>query len=471
MMKKVKSLRNVAKVLLLLTVIIAIPTCFVLTRSYVAPCSQGPVRYLFGTLETDPARAAQECVAGVRVATQTVGWQNYERSAGVFNEAYMDDVMGRMKKDLAAGMKIVLSPALHYPPAWVMNLPGARYINQYGVAAPITWARGYEEPNFIFSQTIRNQAALFEAHVMQRLAAVIGLKNIWAVRYVNGSIGETIYPPAADQHGHTNSYWAYDVNAQGRDAGDRPAGIPANPFPGWQPGEATYQDQPFSTLQVEQWYTWYLNAHIEFVNWHTNLYRDPHGINYQGYLILLTPGFGARAFEYTASIAHYLDGSQDVNATVARAAVWYKLFPALSARTKVIAYVSSLADSSGSPADNLCRGGEAQVDYTTDPQVNNWSAARYITGLADKYGMLKNGENPGSGDPNRRPTNQNGLQTMQIAAAQMQSCHFQGMFWAHDINLYDDSVGVTLQNYAHIIAQYNATASAYNLSRTFGVRR
>ncbi len=464
MINKIHSLNNLYKVLLLffLVAIISIPTYIVLannTNTNTVYCSQAATPYLFGTLETDPARAAQECTAGIQVATQTIGWQNYEQSEGVFDEAYMDDVMGRIKTDLAAGMKIVISPAIHYPPSWVMNQLNSRYINQYGVAAPITWAGGYEEPNFIFSQTMRDQVARFETHVMQRLASnpAIGLKNIWAVRYVNGSIGETMYPPADDQRGHTNSYWAYDANAQGRDS-DRPATIPANPFPNWRPGATAYQGRPFSIIQVQQWYTWYLNAHTDFVNWHTKLYRNVQGINYQGYLMLLTPGFGARASEYNASIAHYLDGSQDTNMTVARAAVWYQLFPALTKRTNVIAYVSSMADGSGRPKDNLCNGNEAWINYALDPQVNNWSATRYIAGLANKYGMLKSGENPGSGDPNIKATNHDGLQIMQTAAMQMQSCHLQSMFWAHDINLYDRSIGVTLKNYAQIIAQYNGVA-------------
>ena len=224
--------------------------------------AQAEPKYWFGTLETDPARASQEYSAGVRVAMQTIAWDSYEPADGIFDENYMANVKNRIKIDLAAGMKVVISPALHYPPTWLMKLPGARYVNQYGMNAPPTWAGGYEEPNFVFSQTIRNRVAQFETHMMHQLASdpQIGFKNIWAVRYVNGSLGEAMYPPANDQHGHTNSYWGFDANAQGQ-VSDRPATIPATPFPGWQPAEKTYRGQPFSTLQVQQWYSWYLNAH------------------------------------------------------------------------------------------------------------------------------------------------------------------------------------------------------------------
>lgn len=414
--------------------------------------------YLFGTLETDSTKAAEEHAAGVQIAMQTIAWNSYERSDGIFDEAYMAEIKSQIKMDLTAGMKVVISPAIHYPPHWVMNLPGARYINQYNARAPFTWAGHFEEPNFIFSQSVRDRVAQFETHVMKQLASdpAIGLKNIWGVRYVNGSLGETLYPPADDQQRHPNSYWAYDTNAQGQGT-DRPATIPANPFPGWKPGNTLYHDQPFSTAQVQQWYNWYLNAHIDFVNWHTRLYRDKNGINYQGYLLLQTPGFGARAFEVKASVTSYLDGSQDLNATVARAAVWHKLFPALTNRTNVVAYVSSMADGSGIPPDNVCKRGDVLVNYQTDPQVNNWSATRYITGLADKYKMMKSGENPGRDDPSQEGGAAYGLSMLQSTASQMQSCGFQSMFWAHDSDLYDNASGVTLQDYASIITQYNKT--------------
>jgi hypothetical protein len=43
---------------------------------------------------------------------------------------------------------------------------------------------------------------------------------------------------------------------------------------------------------------------------------------------------------------------------------------------------------------------------------------------------------------------------MDTAARQMAACGLQGMLWAHDRNLYDGTSGVTLQDYAAIIARY-----------------
>ncbi len=438
--------------LMLAGILLAIFLFSTFVRNHTLLSTKASHAYLFGTLETDATKATQEHAAGIQVAVQTIGWNDYEPQDGVFNEAYMEEVKSLIKMDIAAGMKIVISPAIHYPPTWVIRLPNARYVNQYGAVAPPSWAGHFEEPNFIFNQIVRNQLARFETHVMKQLAddPAIGLRNIWAVRYVNGSLGETLYPPTNGQGAATNSYWAFDVNAQGKGK-DLPATIPASPFPGWKPGDTTYHHRPFSTAQVQQWYNWYLNAHIDFVNWHTKLYRDPHGINYQGYLFLLTPGFGARPFEVQSSIKNYLRSKADPNGTVARAAVWYKLFPALLERTNVVAYVSSMADGSGIPQNNACQRGDVEVNYERDPQVNNWSATRYIAGLADKYEMMISGENPGRGDPGQGGGATYNHSMMQTAASQMEACHLLGMFWAHDSDLYDSTSGVTLKEYASII--------------------
>jgi hypothetical protein len=389
-------------------------------------------RYLFGTLETDPNRASQEYAAGFRIAEQTVGWNNYEPQDGVFDAGYITSIKQRIQTFQRAGLKVVISPAIQYPPAWVFSLPGSRYVNQYGAAAPATWA-GFEEPNVVFSQAVRDRVAGFETKVMQEL----GPGNIWAVRYVNGSLGEVLYPPADDLLGHNNSYWAYDANAQNNASADRPPGVPANPFPGWQPGQTTYNGQPFSVAQVQQWYEWYVDARMDFVNWHTKLFRD---LGFTGYLQLQTPGFGVRPSEYAASTANFLDGTGDPNQTMGRAAIWQKVYAKLTDRMGVTAYVSSMADGSGFPQDQGCQSTDVQVDLEHDPQVNNWSAVRYVSYLADMYGMIKSGENPGSGDPNRNVVY--GRTMLASAAAQMATCSFQSMFWAQDQNLYDGVSGV-----------------------------
>jgi Calcineurin-like phosphoesterase len=275
----------------------------------------------------------------------------------------------------------------------------------------------------------------------------LGPGNIWAVRYVNGSLGEVLYPPANDLLGHNNSYWAYDANAQNNASADRPPGLPPNPFPGWQPGQTTYNRQPFSVAQVQQWYEWYVDARMDFVNWHTKLFRD---LGFTGYLQLQTPGFGARPSEYATATANFLNGTGDPNQTMGRAAIWQKVYAKLTDRSGVTAYVSSMADGSGNPQDQGCQSIDTQVDLEHDPQVNNWSGVRYVSHLADTYGMTKSGENPGSSDPNRKVVY--GRTMLASAAAQMAACSFQSMFWAQDQNLYDGVSGVKLADFTALAA-------------------
>src|SRR5207249_3083862 len=153
-----------------------------------------------------------------------------------------------------------------------------------------------------------------------------------------------------------------------------------------------------------------------------------------------------------------LNGSGDPNGTMSRAAVWQNLYPALTDKTDIIAYISSMADSSSRPPNDACQPGDASVAFNTDPIVDTWGAVRYVSYIANKYGFLKGGENPGwgaGGDPDY------GITMMGNAAKQMESCGLIGMFWAHDDRLYTTTKTsqaniVTLTDYASIINQYNS---------------
>jgi hypothetical protein len=82
--------------------------------------------------------------------------------------------------------------------------------------------------------------------------------------------------------------------------------------------------------------------------------------------------------------------------------------------------------------------------------VESWSATRWISSLADRYGMAKMGENPGRSD-----TNAYGKTMLQAAAQQVSACRFQGLMWAHDSNLYEAVSGLSLTDYAAVITQYS----------------
>ncbi len=420
-------------------------------------------KYLFGTLETANGSifdtlglsytdiAKKEHSAGVAVSQITIAWKDYETSDGVFDESLLASIASNINTFLRAGQKVDVQLAIHYVPSWVMHIPDASYVNQYGVIAP--QSEGYDDPNYVFNATLRQKAQNFETHALQHLNAQVGLKHIWDFRVDGGDGGEANYSPSDDGQRHTNSYWAYDRNAQGM-RNNLPSGIRTTPFPDWRPGQKTYKGRPFTNSQVQQWYDWYFNSRMNYYNWQIALYRNA---GFSNYLTLQTPGLGTRPDEYMNNIHSYLDGSGDPNGTMSRAAVWQNLYPSLTHKTNIIAYISSLADSSSQSGHDICQARDARVAFNTDESVDNWGAVRYISYIADKYGFLKGGENPGY-DPNN--SSDYGVAMMNKAAREMATCGLIGMFWAHDERLYTTtntphSNIVTLADYEQVIKHYN----------------
>jgi hypothetical protein len=384
---------------------------------------------LFGTLLTDPSKATQEYAANVRVVELEIGWDLYEPQDGVFNTNYSNQVKQKLQAFQAAGMKVVLGVGLQYPPSWVFNYPNSRYVNQFGTHSG--------ELNLTFNQTLRQRAERYIARVAQDL----GPSNFWAIRIGSGGLIEALYPDEWDGV-NWHSYWAYDAAAQ--TGAGLPATVPVSPYPGWKPGQTQYNGRSFSTSQVQQWYDWYLGAMVDGINWQIATYKR---LGFTGYLQVLMPGIGSRPSEHSPAINNHLNGAGDGNGTMGRAAVWHQVLGALNDRQNVVAYISSMADGSGN--NDLCQPTDATVSLT-DPIVETWSATRWISYLANRYGMPRMGENPG-----RSPTNGYGKTMMETAAQQMKACGFQGLMWAHDSNLYDGTSGVTLNDYAATIAQYS----------------
>jgi hypothetical protein len=383
--------------------------------------------YLFGTLLSDPARAAIEYERGVRLAHLELGWHFYQPEEDRFSRTYSRQVKAKLRAFQDAGMKVVLGVGLQYPPDWIFNYANTRYVDQDGSTA--------DPVNLTFSQTAREKVEQYLAHVMEDL----GPNSFWAVRIGSGGLIEALYPSAraGDQR---NSYWAYDAAAQS--GVGLPPTVPVSPYPGWKPGERTYNSELFSTAQVQEWHDWYLQSMVDGVNWQVATYKR---LGFTGFLQVLMPGLGSRPSEYDKALAHYLDGTGDRNQTMGRAAVWHKVIDALARHENVVVYVSSMADGSGN--NSLCQANDSSVSLD-DTVVNRWSATRWLSYNADRYGMLKMGENPG-----RRDSKNYGLGMMRVAVQQMQSCGFQGLMWAHDFDLYEPGSGVTLDDYAEVIAQ------------------
>jgi hypothetical protein len=357
--------------------------------------AQDGTPYLFGTLLSDPRHVQPEYAAGVR--------------DGQFSDAYAAAARDRLRAFRAAGMRVVLGLGLHYPPRWAYDLPGARYLNQFGrPASPL---------NLTFSQVLRERAERYLARVVSDL----GPDSFWAVRIGAGG---------------------FDQAAQG--GVGRPPTIPPSPHPGWRPGDRTYQGRPFSRSEVREWYEWYLGALVDGIRWQVAAY-DWYG--FSGYRQVLMPGVGSRPPEFETAMAHYLDGTGDPYGTLARAAVWNRVIDRLADLPGVVAYVSSLADGSG--RDDVCRP-EDRWTSLYDPVITSWSSARWISYNADRYGLPKMGENPGRVDSIAY-----GRRMSEAAARQMQACGFQGLMWAHAADLHAGASDLTLWDYAAVIARYS----------------
>ncbi|MDQ3477355.1 MAG: hypothetical protein M3492_13790, partial [Actinomycetota bacterium] len=168
-----------------------------------------------------------------------------------------------------------------------------------------------------------------------RVATDLGPDSFWAVRIGSGSLVEALYPSAWDG-GRGNSYWAYDAAAQG--GYGRPDSIPPAPYPGWRPGQTSYNGRNVSTAQVREWYDWYLGALVDGIRWQVNTYNL---YGYTGHKQILMPGLGSRPAEYEAAISSRLNGDGDPYGNLARGAAWNRVLDRLADIRGIVAYVSS----------------------------------------------------------------------------------------------------------------------------------
>ncbi len=366
--------------------------------------------YAFGTLVTDPAHAATESAAGVKVAMLELSWQDYEPSRGQFNAGYASAMKKRMAALQAAGMKVTLGLGLHYTPSWVFSLPNSRFVAQDGTTS--------SEANLVFNQRLRDEAEAYFA----RVDADLDLGSFWAVRLTSGGGPEILYPGGG-------KYWAFDTNARG--GADRPSSLAPDPYPAWKPGQRT-----ISTSQVKQWADWYVGALDDTVAWQM---RSLAGLGFAGYYQTLTPGSGTRPGTYASDVTNFLPPS-----ITGVGAVWDTFYAQLPVKKNVVAYVSSMADHSGH--DDSCQSSDATVPLSSTATYS-WSATRWVARIAAQYGLPVSGENPGWNYPatfNTFYADRSDAGMMAAAFRQLTSCRMQGMYWAHDDKLWDGTLPFSL---------------------------
>jgi hypothetical protein len=353
----------------------------------------------FGSLDTQTSSAAAEARAGLTDGMVELSWEAYEPEQGIFDRSYIVGIDSEIEALRTAGMTVTLGLGLHFTPAWVTALPDSRYVDQDGHVS--------SEADLVFSQTVRNAAAAYLAHV----GAAVDLAHVTSIRLTSGGDEEMLYPSG-------NTYWAFSDGAQ--NGPDRPIGMRPNPEPGWRPGTRT------TPAAATAWLRWYVDGLDDVTQWQT---RQLRAMGFTGETQTVTPGSGVHDDAVPWLAARDLPDS-----VAGRGAVWDTYYQDLATHLRVEAYVSSVADGSG--GDDTCASSDDRVAVTSAAS-DGWSATRWISRLADRYGLRKGGENPGfdasSGAAHYRDLGTSGL--MQRSLAQAVSCGFSDFYWAHDEQL------------------------------------
>lgn len=393
-----------------------------------APGAAGPA-YSFGTLQTAPERAATEYAHGLRVAHLQIDWSRFEPEKGVYDAGYAQQVRERLRAFRDAGLRVEAGLGLNHPPGWLADAyPESVWRNQYGEPSTAT-------PNVVFSAPVRAEVASYVRQVKER----IGLDEVWAIRIGIDENGEFGYPaPASDGHDKAE-FWAYDRHAQA-----------ASPYPGWRPGERTYEGAPFTERQVRRWYDWYLASLADAVNWEIGLYA---GLGHPGPLKVLVPGAGFYPADRDAAVSAYLDGRRSAR-LIGRGVGFFATLGLLDHREAVHLVTTALVDGTGRPVDNGCAPGDAEAVAAavrspaagTDAAVRAWSSPRWVAAVARAEGFAHlDGESAG------QQVAPYGPDVMGAAFRQFDSCRLEGLMWAFDHNLYDGTPGSSLEAYTAMV--------------------
>jgi hypothetical protein len=369
--------------------------------------TQGPTA--FGTLVSQPNRSQAESDAGVKVAMVEFWWGELEPQEGQFNTSYLNEIKDEIDTHLAAGRRVTLALGMHDAPSWMANVPNSRYVNEDGQQS------GADDYNMVFNQLVRDKAERYFTKLDQEL----DLSRFWAIRLTTGSYMEMHYPGGG--------WWAYDVNA--KNGPNMPASMQRNPFPDFKPGDTSY-----TTAQARQWAEWYIGALGNVTDFQM---KSLTAKGFRGYFETVTPGAGVKPSRYERAINNRLVNDDLLGMGIA----WHRYYASIPDKNRVIAYSSSVAENSAGPGDgDSCQASDETVPMDSE-QFDNWSAARWISRIADEYGMRKGGENPGMGmpaNPDYSDTSPSGM--MASAFRYASTCKFHVFYWAHDHNLHNGDV-------------------------------
>lgn len=354
----------------------------------------------FGVLQPHTSNYAADRAAGLSVATLEIGWDSWEPTQGQVSTAYVNEVKARYAALRSAGFEVVLDAGLQYPPAWVFATdPGARFVNQFGdvYSGPL----GSDAPNAVFSPTVRTAQATYLASVGTNFTGL----EFKAIR-VGGLAMNELRFPTGNFNGHSNSFWAFDSNAQAQ-----------SPVPGWRPGQSC-------TNEAQQFLDWYTSSLTSYGTWLLGQYRT--SISSTTSLQILMPSWGMRPGDAVAASSACLNGSSRSELTndAPMGLDWANSVPQLALIPNVTLY--------GTWIDAADQG----IGTTYESPI------RYLHRLAVANAMPLAGENTGG----------NSRADMVRSIGRVVELGMTGMMWMQDPSLHDNGATAKLNDYRDLIA-------------------
>jgi hypothetical protein len=422
--------------------------------------SPGTAAITFGVLASScsPDRMAAERRAGIQTVALDVVWDLYEPQAGQFAANYITDMQRKISTCREAGLQVILSVGLQYPPAWVHGLASGTHMDQYGNLPSL------REVNTVFSQAVREAVDTY----LRRVSTDLGFDNFAAVRVGTNSTGELGYPGDVDDAGRVHSFWAFDAAAQSGNG--LASGMSPTPLPGWVPGMTVWRGQPVSVQQTTEWFQWYSRSLIATIFWQVNLLR---ALGFTGDFHLPVAGHGALPQDLRSALSNHLDGRGDPNGALERGLNYPDQFPlltGLSTRLKtenssarILVDFTGMDDNTAvrarkaNPPQDICQPGDTK-ELLTRTDVERWAAQRWTIANAELAHLSTVGENPGPPDApttGGSPDSDSEAQQMTKVIPYAKACHLSGLLWAFESDLFDENSKVGINDYGRNISDWS----------------
>jgi hypothetical protein len=408
------------------------------------------VSMAFGVLggSCDPGRAAALKQAGVSMVELPLAWDQYMPVRGQVNQRYVRDVESRMETCRATGLKIVLSPGLHYSPEWVRRLPGGT------LQGSVESDPSSGEVDLVFSATVREAAGEY----LSRVASDLGFGGVIAVRVGTSATGELGFPGPPDGGGRPEFMAFGDAPQRGIGLA---SGMQSSPLPGWVPGDLRWNGHRLTAREVRAWLTWYNQSAVDAVSWQIGLLRD---LGFEGRVHVPVAGRGVLPSEREEAVDALVAGRLPRLDALARGLDYPRQFGLLSRQEGVDIDFTGLDDDTAvrartaDPGREQCQPGDT-VDLLTRDDLDEWSSQRFTAAAAQAAGLGLLGENPGDPDaPYTGGSEWSDSLAMQLdmAPAYAVGCGMSGFLFAFEDDLFEtggESTDVDLAAYEARISE------------------